>query len=240
MVREISPGIGGGKEEEPERPFAPIIPVEVPEIVSPPTPAIIPIIPRGETLPPYTYRPTPAPPSLPSPRIGYAPPPGERGETRPFQRLPFEAFAPLAPPPISVEEMPTASYIERERRIRALAGRILGNTLRSVFSGTPPPPRDILEASRIFAGEPTDTSRQWSFDWRGMLENYKRIFKKYYEGPTFDFAITGGTEDLYQPTDYTYAAGGYGEPGEITIRYGGGGTPSSQRNYSSNLINWRV
>jgi len=89
MVREISPGIGGGKEEEPERPFAPIIPVEVPErpfapiipvevpeIVSPPTPAIIPIIPRGETLPPYTYRPTPTPPSLPRPRIEYSIPRG--------------------------------------------------------------------------------------------------------------------------------------------------------------------
>ena len=230
MVREISPGIGGGEEEREmnfyeereEAYYRPPTPIIAPA----PAPSIIPIIPRGE--PPYNIPIVRRPPTPTGP--------GERGEGV-FQRLPFEAFAPLQP--LNIANIPTAPYIEREQQIREQAANILGNTLRSVFSGVAPPPQDIYEASLIFAGKQRDLSKQWSFDWRGMLENYKRIFKKYYEGPTFDFAITGPEAEMaYSPEEYTPTYE-YDIP-TYTISYGGGGTPSSRRDYSSNLINWRV
>jgi hypothetical protein len=78
-----------------------------------------------------------------------------------------------------------------------------------------------------------------SVDWAGIWNRYLELYKKYYEGPTFDFAIQGPQEELYEPEQYVPQYE-YAETPTYTIRYGGGGTPSSSRNYASNLINWRV
>jgi len=89
----------------------------------------------------------------------------------------------------------------------------------------------------IVAGKEERTGGGLRINPGAIWNRYKQIYKKYYEGPMLDFMVSGEEEPAYSPGDYTYAGNG---GGGITIKYGGGGTPSSSRNYASTLINWRV
>jgi hypothetical protein len=97
--------------------------------------------------------------------------------------------------------------------------------------------RNILGATGLISEEPKKSGL--SVDWAGLWRNYVNIYKKLYQGPIFDFVIQGPQEPLYEPEQYVPQYE-YAETPTYTIRYGGGGTPSSSRNYASNLINWRV
>jgi hypothetical protein len=97
------------------------------------------------------------------------------------------------------------------------------------------------------AGQATDILREsggtgrtgggFSVDWAGIRQRYEEMYRKYSQGPTFDFQVTGPEqEQIYNPPDYTPSNGG-----GYTYKFGGGGTPSSNiRYYGTGLINWRV